>query len=83
MEHYEYWAHRGGEHFLVRLDDTNLVTGICGPMFQAAIPTANRHNYDYDVQPVLTAWVRTHAAEFHSIGSSPASLDTIPSEIRA
>jgi len=67
MARYEYWAHSGGQHFLIRLDEDNRITGVCGPMRQASIPAANLHNYDYDSQPQHTEWIRKHMAEFHPI----------------
>lgn len=66
MTRYEYWAHRDGEKYLIRLDETNRVTGVCGPMRQADIPAANRHNFDYDRQPRLTDWIRAHTSEFQN-----------------
>ena len=69
MVRFEYWAHSGGENYLVRLSDANIVTGVCGPMRQAHIPAVNLHNYDYDSQPQHTAWVQQHTAEFHNITS--------------
>jgi len=67
MARYEYWTHRGGENYLIRLDDADLVTGVCGPLRPAEIPASNRHNYEYDAQPQHTAWVRAHTMEFHRI----------------
>lgn len=69
MTRYEYWAHSSGENYLVRLDDANRVTGVCGPLRHAHVPAANMHNYDYDAQPQHAAWVRAHAAEFSNIPS--------------
>jgi hypothetical protein len=68
MPRYEYWEHHEGEKYLIRLDAANLITGVCGPMRQADIPPANRHNFDFDAQPLRTVWVQTHVAEFHQIG---------------
>ena len=70
MSQYEYWEHSEGEKYLIRLDAANLITGVCGPMRQRDIPTANRHHFDFDAQPLRTAWVQTHQAEFHKIGTS-------------
>lgn len=67
MLHYEFWVHRAGEKYLIRLDDANGVTGVCGPLRQANVPVANRFHFDYDAQPEHTAWVRAHANEFHCI----------------
>jgi hypothetical protein len=63
---YEYWAHSQGEKYLIRLDEANYITGVCGPLRQSDIPAANRHNFDYDQQPLLTVWVRANASEFHN-----------------
>lgn len=67
MIRYEYWAHRGGEKYLIRLDDTDGITGVCGPLPQTNIPTANRPNYNYDSQPLQTAWIWKHTTEFHRV----------------
>ena len=69
---YEYWAHREGEKYLIRLDEANLITGVCGPLRQVDIPAANRHNFDYDRQPLFTDWVRAHTSEFHNIAPTQA-----------
>jgi hypothetical protein len=63
---YEYWAHREGEKYLIRLEEDSLITGVCGPLRQADIPSANWPNFDYDQQPRLTDWVRAHTSEFHN-----------------
>ncbi len=67
MDRYEYWEHTSGEKYLIRLDSTNLITGVCGPLRQADIPSAGRHNFDYDAQPQHTVWVRTNGKEFHNV----------------
>ena len=70
MPHYECWAHRGGQQYLIRLDPANLVTGVCGPMVRLNVDHVNYANYDYDSQPQHTAWVQRNRAEFHSTGAS-------------
>ena len=70
MTHYEYWAHTNGYNYLIRLDEANLVTGVCGPFRHSTILEANMRNYDYDVQPQHPAWVREHASQFHRIDST-------------
>lgn len=66
--HYEYWQHTSGEKYLIQLDSSNAMTGICGPMQQADIPAENRHNFEYDAQPRYMAWVLAHLPEFRRIG---------------
>lgn len=66
--HYEYWEHSSGEKYLIRLDTANMMTGVCGPLRQVAIPEANRSNFEYNDQPQHMAWIQTHLAEFHNVG---------------
>lgn len=68
MPHYECWAHRGGQKYMVRLDPANLVTGVCGPMIRFDLANVNLQNYDYDSQPQHTAWVQQYRSEFNCIG---------------
>jgi len=70
MVRYEYWLHDVGEHYLVRLDDLNSITGVCGPLNQAQIPAANRQNYDYDSQPEFAEWMRVHLTQFREVDSA-------------
>ena len=67
MTSYEYWEHRDGEKYLIRFDEAHLITGVCGPMRQSNIPAINRHNFDYDAQPLHSKWIQIHAAEFRPI----------------
>lgn len=67
MPQYEYWAHTDGWRYLVRLDAAGQVTGACGPLYQAHIPAANMHNFDYDSQPIRAAWIQEHSTEFHPL----------------
>ena len=72
MIQYEYWAHREGEKYLIRLEEVDRITGVCGPLRQADIPAANRHNFDYDRQPLFTDWERAHTSEFHNTAPTQA-----------
>ena len=71
MAHYECWSHRVRENYLVRLNDTNYITGVCGPFRQDDIPTVNMPNYDYDSQPRYAEWMRTHLGEFYRVDETP------------
>jgi hypothetical protein len=71
MIHYECWTHTYGDNFLVRMDDANVITGVCGPFRQSDIPTVNMPNYDYDSQPKHAAWVSSHKAEFRQADEAP------------
>jgi hypothetical protein len=64
MVHYECWTHRYGENYLVRMTDSTVITGVCGPLRRSDIPTANMQNFDFDSQPQHAEWIRTHRAEF-------------------
>lgn len=74
MVTYEYWAHSGGEQYLIRLDAAKAITGVCGPLRLADIPQANRHNFNFDEEPQHSAWVRGHQAEFHNLDTAAAKL---------
>jgi len=74
MPRYEYWAHADGWQYLVRLDEAGTVTGTCGPLYQPHIPSANRHNYDYDAQPIQAGWIQQHAGEFIRIPDAASAI---------
>jgi len=69
--HFECWTHQFGDNFLVRFDEANAITGVCGPLRRSDIPTSNMPNYDYDSQPQHTEWIRTHQSEFHEAAEGP------------
>lgn len=77
MDHYECWTHQHGDNFLVRLDEDNLITGVCGPLRRSDIPTVNMPNFDFDSQPLHADWIRLHANEFTIGKDTPLFADEL------